>query len=70
MKLALQPVGEISHHVSRRLAAEDFTAKVFMKWVGDRSVIDRQLFCDLSRKPLQLVGDQNQLWHAQKTGGD
>ena len=42
LKLALQPVsdqlpiGSQSAALSRRLVAEDFTAKVSMKWVGDR----------------------------------
>ena len=49
LKLALQPVryqlpiGRQSATISRRLVAEDFTAKVSMKWVGDRSATVQQL---------------------------
>ena len=54
LKLALQLVGASRRSVasqspiSRRLVAEDFTANIFMKSVGDRSAINRRLFRDLS----------------------
>ena len=37
LKVALQPVSQSP--ISRRLVAEDFTAKVFMKSVEDRSAM-------------------------------
>ena len=49
LKLALQPVGRpvaSQSPISRRLVAEDFTAKVFMKSVGDRSAAVRRQIAD------------------------
>ena len=54
LKLALQLVGDQSL-LSRRLVAEDFTANIFMKSVGDRSAIDRRLFGDLSTTDRRLL---------------
>ena len=62
LKLALQPDGD-RLSISLRLVVEDFTAKEFMKLVGDRSTTVRWLVGDWSppsRKPLRLIGDQNQ----------
>ena len=57
LMLVLQPVGD--HTISHRLGIEDFTVKVFMKSVDDRSEIDRRLLGDLSTTDHRLLHVQN-----------
>ena len=56
MKLALQSVGDQSP-IRRRLVAEDFTARVFMKFVGDQSAPIRRYVDFLKNLCNYVVGD-------------